>query len=200
METVTLARQEPGPNKWLLFFVFTALLISCNGRFETPLVYYDDSKVAVKTKKGITYISDIPASGLLFSLDVNGDTVSVISYRNGKEDGWSKFYYGKGKPKALRYYVDGWKEGEHLGWFESGRKQFIYHFKNDKFDGNQKEWLASGQIYSDQNYNEGAESGSQKIWYADGTIKTNYIIKNNRRYGLLGTKNCVNTVDSVFVR
>jgi antitoxin component YwqK of YwqJK toxin-antitoxin module len=154
----------------------------------------------VKTKGGITFINDVRASGVLFSLDAIGDTVSFINYFNGKEEGWSKFYYGKGKPKAFRYYVNGWKEGEHKGWFENGERQFIYHFKNDKFQGNQKEWLASGQIYSDQNYEEGAESGSQKIWYADGTIKTNYVIKNNRRYGLLGTKNCVNTVDSVFVR
>jgi antitoxin component YwqK of YwqJK toxin-antitoxin module len=100
----------------------------------------------------------------------------------------------------LRYSENGWKEGEHTGWFENGQKQFVYHFTNDMFDGNQKEWLSNGTLYSDLNYEKGEESGSQRIWYTNGRIKTNYIIKNNRRYGLLGTKNCVNSSDSVFVK
>jgi antitoxin component YwqK of YwqJK toxin-antitoxin module len=196
---VTLVQQAPGQNKWLLLAIMW-LIASCSTTEDSRDIYYDASTVLVKTKGGITFINDVRASGVLFSRDAAGDTISFINYFNGKEEGWSKFYYAKGKPKAFRYYLNGWKEGEHAGWFENGTRQFIYHFKNDKFHGNQKEWLANGQIYSDQNYDEGAERGSQKIWYADGTIKTNYVIKNNRRYGLLGTKNCINTVDSVFVR
>ena len=37
----------------------------------------------------------------------------------------------------------------------------------------------------------------QQFWYNDGEIKSNYIIKNKRRYGLLGTKNCVNVSNSI---
>ena len=48
------------------------------------------------------------------------------------------------------------------------------------------------------NYKMGREFGSQKVWYLDGKIKSNYIIKNNRRYGLLGTKNCTNVSEEVF--
>ena len=29
--------------------------------------------------------------------------------------------------------------------------------------------------------------------------KSNYFIKNDRRYGLLGTKNCENVSDSIFI-
>ena len=47
-------------------------------------------------------------------------------------------------------------------------------------------------------YENGYEKGVQKIWWPDGRIKSNYIIKNNRRYGLLGVKNCVNVSDSIF--
>ena len=48
------------------------------------------------------------------------------------------------------------------------------------------------------NYKNGYEHGQQKIWYPDGRIKSNYIIKNGRRYGLLGIKNCINVSDSII--
>ena len=41
-------------------------------------------------------------------------------------------------------------------------------------------------------YKNGYELGEQKIWDKNGEIVTNYIIKNGRRFGLLGKKNCVN--------
>ena len=47
-------------------------------------------------------------------------------------------------------------------------------------------------------YYKGYESGGQKVWYPNGLIKSNYIMKNGRRYGLLGTKNCINVKDSII--
>ena len=49
------------------------------------------------------------------------------------------------------------------------------------------------------NYVKGHEEGSQKMYYDNGKIRSNYTIIAGRRYGLLGTKNCVNVADSVFV-
>ena len=48
------------------------------------------------------------------------------------------------------------------------------------------------------NYKNGQQHGSQKVWYLNGKIKSNYVIKDNRRYGLLGTKNCRNVSEEVF--
>jgi antitoxin component YwqK of YwqJK toxin-antitoxin module len=199
MEMATLEQQAPGRNR-LLFAVLMLCCLSCNIDQNKTEVYYDTSRINIRTQGGVTFVNNTPITGVLFSLNTNGDTTSIVSYVAGKEHGWSKFFYDNHKRKALRYYVHGWKEGEHFGWYENGKPQFIYHFKEDKFDGNQKEWLSNGQIYSDQNYDAGFESGSQKVWYTDGTVKSNYVIINNKRYGLLGTKNCVNTVDSIFVR
>lgn len=50
----------------------------------------------------------------------------------------------------------------------------------------------------EMNYKKGFEEGSQKMFYDNGKVKVNYIMINGRRYGLLGTKNCVNVSDSVF--
>ena len=42
-------------------------------------------------------------------------------------------------------------------------------------------------------------AGSASLSVVDKKNKSNYIIKNNRRYGLLGTKNCVNVSDDLIV-
>jgi len=175
-------------------------LIACTENNSGKLTLLQFDKARVTSAKGITYYDSLPLTGILYSLNESGDTLSLVPYRNGKENGSSRYYYQSGKPKSIRAYVNGWKQGEHVGWFEDGAKQFVFHFVDDKFEGNQKEWLANGQLYSDLNYVAGIERGSQRVWNPDGTIKTNYIIINNRRYGLLGTKNCVNVVDSVFRR
>ena len=71
-------------------------------------------------------------------------------------------------------------------------------FKKGEYDGTNRIWTKDGQIIEELNYKKGQEFGSQKVWYLDGKIKSNYIIKNNRRYGLLGTKNCTNVSEEVF--
>jgi antitoxin component YwqK of YwqJK toxin-antitoxin module len=171
--------------------------VSCSRERQHPVSYNVD-ETNITTSKGITYADSKPLSGIVYTLNNNGDTTSIIPYREGKEHGLCRYYYDNGKPKSFRFYIEGWKQGEHTGWFEDGTQQFVFHFEDDKFEGNQKEWLTGGRLYSDLNYDNGMESGSQKVWNPNGSIKTNYLIINNRRYGLLGTKNCTNVVDSVF--
>ena len=50
------------------------------------------------------------------------------------------------------------------------------------------------------NYYNGKEQGSQKVWYNNGKIKSNYVVKDGRRYGLLGTKNCTNVKDTSTIK
>ena len=38
----------------------------------------------------------------------------------------------------------------------------------------------------------GYEEGSQKAWWQNGVIRANYVVKNGRRYGLIGLKLCMN--------
>jgi antitoxin component YwqK of YwqJK toxin-antitoxin module len=56
-----------------------------------------------------------------------------------------------------------------------------------------------GKLIHLANYKNGQEEGTQKLWYDNGKIRANYVIKNGKRYGLLGTKNCINVSDSIFI-
>jgi antitoxin component YwqK of YwqJK toxin-antitoxin module len=74
---------------------------------------------------------------------------------------------------------------------------FEYHLENDVYHGSLKSWNSKGQIIKSLHYTHGQQSGHQQLWDDNGAIRTNYIVKNNRRYGLLGTKNCINVSDSI---
>ena len=92
----------------------------------------------------------------------------------------------------------GLKTGFYNGFYNDGSKNFVYQFKNGEYNGKNSLWAKGGQLIEEFNYKMGYEYGSQKVWYLNGRIKSNYIIKNNRRYGLLGTKNCTNVSEEVF--
>ena len=154
---------------------------------------------SIKSKKGFLYVNDSIFSGMIYYLYPNSrDTFKIENYSNGKENGYWFQYYPNHILKEKRFFVNGKKEGEHIGFWENGEKRFSYHLKNDVYEGNNKEWTQEGKLISDMNYHLGQEQGSQKVWYDNGKIKANYVIKDGRRYGLLGTKNCENVSDSVF--
>ena len=103
-----------------------------------------------------------------------------------------------GKTQEIRLFDKGKKTGAHKYFYPTGQIRFYYQLKNDVYHGFKKEWNAQGLLVAHQNYVHGQEAGSQQVWYDNGSLKSNYIIKNGRRYGLLGTKNCINVKDSLF--
>lgn len=169
----------------------------CMSALPATLPAVNAANASITQRGPLTLNNGKPATCLLFQLDNKGDTVFAVPYRDGKEEGWSRSYYPNRQRRELRYYHDGWKQGEHRGWYPDGKLAYIYHFKDDVYDGPVKEWSPKGILFRDMNYEQGIEAGRQVIRYADGKIKSNYVIKNGVRYGLLGTKNCVNVKDSI---
>lgn len=152
----------------------------------------------LKIASGISYWNGQTLTGTLFELG-GRDTISFSNYLNGKEHGLWKQFYENGAMKEVRNFHRGKKEGEYRGWWENGRQKFIYHFERDEYQGICREWSPDGKLMREATYEGGHEAGSQKVWNADGTVKSNYVVLEGRRYGLLGTKHCVNVSDSVFI-
>jgi antitoxin component YwqK of YwqJK toxin-antitoxin module len=144
----------------------------------------------VVTHGGITYLDQKPFTGKTFLLNQQGDTISLLVYDKGKQNGPDLAWYAKGIKKHERYYSRGKKEGVHLGWWPNGRLKFRYEFTEDEYEGSVKEWYEDGTPYRSFTYSKGYEEGPQKMWRPDGRIYANYILKNNRIYGLSGRKNC----------
>lgn len=174
------------------------IVAACRTEGSVPVYrWIDGDSVQISSHRGITSIDGEAANGILFFRNAAGDTIRKTEYVNGKENGESTAWYDNGRVSETRKYVDGRKEGAHFGWYSNGTPKFIYHFGKDVYEGEYIEWYPNGQLYRKQHFSEGHENGLQQAWFPGGQIKSNYIIKNNKRYGLYGTQNCVNVADSV---
>jgi antitoxin component YwqK of YwqJK toxin-antitoxin module len=153
----------------------------------------------LSNKNGFMYYENIPFSGIAYTLFPNQkDTLEIMSYVEGKEHGIWKKFYANHQLREKREFNQGKKVGSLLRWWENGKMQMHYVFENDEYQGTCKEWNETGMLVKEMHYQKGHEEGSQKWWYDNGKIKSNYIIRNGRRFGLLGTKNCINVKDSLF--
>jgi hypothetical protein len=191
-------------------FRSSILLILCAGIFgcsdtapkkpvTVPAVLLNKSQQQLTMENGLLLLGHTPFSGRLFTLFPGTiDTAELAGYFNGKEQGeWKKYYRSK-KIKERRFFEQGQKTGEYMAWWENGNQQLQYFFVAGEYEGTCKEWSETGLLNKIMNYKKGHEDGQQQWWYDNGKIKANYIISAGRRYGLLGTKNCINVSDSIF--
>ncbi len=185
-----------------IFLFFLGVLCGCDAPKEkviTASKFVNADTSILTNVNGLLMDKNEPFSGTLFALfPETKDTAYLASYLDGKEHGeWKKFYTNH-QLKEKRYFENGQKTGEFIAWWENGQKQLAYTFADDEYQGTCKEWNTEGRLVRIMNYDKGYEEGVQQWWYNNGKIKANYVIKGGRRYGLLGTKNCVNVTDSIF--
>lgn len=98
--------------------------------------------------------------------------------------------YPDGAVWYVRTYRDGKEEGMHRGWWPNGARKFEYHYHNGLAEGAQREWFDDGSPYTEFNYSKGHEAGLQRMWTSYGKLRANYIVKDGRRYGLIGAMGC----------
>ena len=193
MEVVIMEALEQSVNKFLfLFFVVS----SCSSP-EYQWVSHNEKGLDL-TKRYVQLNREVYTGHVLKLGASQKDTLSISFYNKGLKDGVWKKFYNNGSLKEVRVFKNDKKTGQYFGYYMSGEIAFEYNFKDGEYHGKRYEWKKDGSLLRESNYKNGYEKGFQKIWWADGRIKSNYVIKNNRRYGLLGIKNCVNVSDSIF--
>lgn len=174
-------------------------LIACQsaGTYSGRLIAASDT--AFQWRNGTAYYREALFSGRLFSFyPGTADTSFVHAFREGKEDGcWKEFYPGH-QLMEVRYFNRGSKEGTYLAYWPNRQLRLRYHFQQDEYEALCEEWTAAGILIREMHYSRGREVGSQKQFYDDGSIRSNYWMQDGRRYGLLGTKNCVNVSERIW--
>jgi hypothetical protein len=136
-------------------------------------------------------------TGYIFTLYDNGDTAALGAYFNGVEENWQRKWYPGGQLAEERFYINGKKEGRHRGWWPNGKQKFEYTVDGDQYDGEFREWYASGLLGKQFHYIKGQEEGSQRLWWDNGSVRANYVIRNGKKYGLIGLQTWSNPYDSV---
>lgn len=192
--------------KHTIFVVLLTFICGCSGNkaikngARIPEIYTLKSSAKVSIENGIVFFDKKQYDGFLYELRPNStDTASVEGFLNGALHGTCKKWYPDGQLAEERVYIQGEKNGKQVSYWENGLKRFEFTAKNDTYEGELKEWNTSGKLIHLANYVNGQEEGIQKMWYDNGKIRANYVILDGKRYGLLGTKNCINVSDSVFI-
>ena len=182
-------------------FISIIVFISCSTKKENAVIMrlVSESDTNLNLNSGIVYYQKNLFSGSVFSLnEPTKDTAAIRNYLHGREDGIWKEYYPNKQLKSIRYFKNGKKIDVSNGYWENGERMYSYFFNDDEYDGVGREWNRKGLLIKEMNYVKGHEEGPQKMFYDNGKVRSNYIIKNGKRYGLLGTKNCINVSDSIF--
>jgi antitoxin component YwqK of YwqJK toxin-antitoxin module len=196
-----MEQRAPFQIKSLMMLVLaTMVLVACQktpGKLASShtLQSVEFKNGSFKTNKGMTYDSGTLFTGILLRKYENGQALQVDTIVEGLVQGLSKAWYQNGERMWERLYLNGKKEGKHRRWYRGGAPKSEGNYSEDFYQGNLREWYPNGQMYKDFNYVDGQEDGHQKMWKSDGRVKANYVVRNGRRYGLTGVKNCINVFE-----
>ncbi len=195
---------------FVFIYIGCLLICSCNENKSISSLNDEEqiipAKFILKSAVNFTVANDVvfldkeKFSGFIYDLAPNKkDTILLEGYINGKLNGVCKKWFSNKQLMEVRLYDNGKKYGKQVSYWANGNKRFEFIAKNDAYEGEMREWTFDGKLFHLANFVNGQEEGTQKMWYDNGKIRANYVIRQGKRYGLLGTKNCKNVSDSIFV-
>lgn len=175
------------------FWIISWLIFGCTEtKKSVPNIEILFDSVQLTKKNELIYYKNQPLNGYIIEKNIAGILISKSGYFNGELTGKQQEWFDDGKKKEVRFYENNSKVGTHEGWYNNGIKKFEYLIENDIPIGVHREWFENGKPFSVFTYNNtGQPEGLQKMWFENGQVKANYIVKNGRRYGLLGAKGCL---------
>jgi len=98
--------------------------------------------------------------------------------------------YASGQIARRTEYRHDKLDGVTRGWFENGSLMYEYHYRRGLGEGVQRQWNRDGTLLLRLNQHQGQETGLQQMWNLDGSVRSSYVIKAGKRYGLLGARGC----------
>lgn len=189
-----MAQRARQINNFLLLFSF--FLLSCDEKLKLQVVL--EGSPALSYQNGYLIFNGNPYTGEVLQNHLNGKIRSQKYFLEGKENGVWREYFADGKLRLQREYKAGKKIGILKEWWGESILKREYSFAEDEYEGLCREWNEEGRLVKEMHYEKGYEVGLQRVWFDSGEIKSNYLMKNGRRFGLLGTKNCTNVSKDLF--
>ena len=164
-------------------------------KITIPNLEIDYINEDLNKQKGILFYQGIPFSGKLIEKYPNSQLKRKLEFFEGKQDGLSLGWYPDGAKQYHRTFQTGEKDGEHEGWWPNGQMKFKYTFSKGIYIDELKEWHSNGQLYKFMHYDLSGKEKDLKMWDETGKIMANYVVRDGRRYGLIGKKSCYTVKD-----
>jgi antitoxin component YwqK of YwqJK toxin-antitoxin module len=125
------------------------------------------------TKRGLAYdmVSTVPFTGTAYTPLPNGDTQTVVTYKNGILDGEVVSWYAKDHKQVEGLFDKGQKTGVWKLYFESGKVKRATTYSNNIEDGEETFWFENGNVEKKGTYSEGKLNGKYAWYYENGQKK-----------------------------
>jgi antitoxin component YwqK of YwqJK toxin-antitoxin module len=125
------------------------------------------------TKRGLAYemAGRTPFTGRAYSYFPNGDTQTVVTYKDGILDGAVASWYSKDLKQVEGLFDKGQKVGVWKLYFESGKIKKQTTYSNNIEDGAETFWFENGNIEKSGTYSEGKLDGKYTWYYENGQKK-----------------------------
>lgn len=154
------------------------------------LSWLSEGDPAIRLRKSKLFYRDQPYTGLVIRNAENGLMLSLTWYRNGDKQGPRFQWSNDGSLASIRFYREGRPEALNWGFWPNGKLKFLYLFQEGGLEGLSQDWYEDGKPYLKRNYSQGHELGLQQAWNQEGKIISNYVMKGEKRYGLVGSQPC----------
>ena len=146
----------------LLVFFFLPILVSGQVKMNELI-----------TKRGLAYemAGRTPFTGRAYAFYSNGDTQTVVTYKDGIIDGELAGWYAKNVKQVEGMVDKGEKTGVWKMYFESGKIKKQTTYSHNVEDGEETIWFENGNIEKKGTYAEGRLNGKYTWYYENGQKK-----------------------------
>jgi len=162
-----------------------------------PTYYLTSNDDRLKLVRDTMFLDGSYYTGFYLGFHPSGDTAIIRGFYNRVPEGRQVVWNEQGVPVSSAFYINGKKEGLQQTWWPNKTPQLRYSTSDNDYEGEFLEWNSAGVLIKQFNYLKGQESGHQRLWWDNGTVRANYVIRNGRKYGLIGLKICANPNDSI---
>lgn len=149
--------------KYLLLFSFFVPILASGQVKMNELI----------TKRGLVYemAGRTPFTGRAYAYYSNGDTQTVVTYKEGIPNGELAGWYPKNVKQVEGFVENGEKAGVWKFYFESGKIKKQTAYSHNVEDGEETSWFENGNIEKKETYAEGKLNGKFTGYYENGQKK-----------------------------
>jgi len=184
--------------KWLIPVLLCLLFISaCNTSFDqTTSIYFNDPDLRVEADT-LYYYADKLFNGTIISSIDSSKNELVKEVRAGLLHGRLKEWTPDQVLKTDKRFVGGREDGTQKGYHTNGNLSYSYTCRDGRRVGDYYEYYPSGTLQIQQFYKNGLMI-KNKIVNIDGTVIANYVLRDGRYYGPMGSANCISVLNENY--
>ena len=112
------------------------------------------------------------------------DRTQKSTYVDGKREGITWWYNGKGKIKSQVNFKNGKENGLYISYYDNGKVKLTVTYVMGQKHDIQKIYYDNGQLGSQVNYKMGRREGLMTEWDAEGFKSSEVFYKHNYKVGL----------------